>query len=166
MGPMPWVFAHGSLMFHHTPAAGPVPARVEGMRRAFGHPSVRNWGIPAAPAPTCCLLEGGAVEGLAFEVSEDTVEAVRWREASEPIRVEVRLPDGVAEALTWRMGTAWADEPPEELARLGAANVAAGGGPFGDALDYVVGVCRALSSHGLGDPEAERYQRLLRRRLG
>jgi hypothetical protein len=39
----------------------------------------------------------------------------------------------------------------------GLANVAAGGGPSGDALQYASGVLRALTDRGLRDPLVAEY---------
>lgn len=136
-----------------------VPGRVAGWERRFGHPSVRNWGVPDAPAPTSCLVPGEMVDGVVYGVDGEwagTVErGLVIREAAEPIEVEVVVDGGVVPALTWPMGTAWADLGPEALAEKAARNVAAGGGPSGDALEYLVGVARALD--GRHDPVVSRY---------
>lgn len=156
------VFAHGSLMFHRVPAPVAGPGRAIGWSRRFGHPSVRNWGTDAAPAPTCCLVEGGEVSGLVLSVDRRSLAAIAAREASEPVEIEVETDGTRTTAYTWTMRTTWADRHLDDLAGLGAANVAAGGGPSGDALDYATGVCETLRRHGLADLQAEDYLTRLR----
>ncbi len=151
-----WVFAHGSLMFDSgfEPAAI-MPGRVWGWERRFGQPSVRNWGTSEAPAPTSSLSRGSHCDGLLLGIPHgdggSVLRRIVAREANEPVSVTVSTELGDAEAFTWLMSDAWASLSVEELACHGVVNVAAGGGPRGDAWQYVSGVREALSAHGLDD---------------
>jgi cation transport regulator ChaC len=149
---MRWFFAHGSVMFAPAfEAAIQAPGRVVGWERRYGHPSVRNWGTPRAPAPTCCLIPGEAVDGVVFGVPAERAQVVehtlRSREALDPISLVVETASGAVEALTWPMGTEWAHLDPDELASHARRNVTAGGGPAGHAVDYVRGVAQLLADH-------------------
>lgn len=157
-----WVFAHGSLMFD--PGFEPqtvLPGRAWGWERRFGQPSVRNWGTAAAPAPTSSLSRGAHCDGLllALPVGEggSVLASLVDREANEPVTLSVTSEFGDVAAFTWLMSDSWATLSVEELARRGAANVQAGGGPRGDAWAYASGVRDALSAHALEDALVSRY---------
>ncbi len=153
-----WLFAHGSLMIEPPfPVVRSEPAVVEGWRRSFGHPSVRNWGNTDAPAPTSALVAGGTVRGIAHLVADDVVRQVVAREASEPVEVTPHIGNGQIPAQTWLMSDRWAHLPASRLAQAALRNVAAGGGPLGNALDYLVLVHRALALQGVSDEPVERY---------
>ena len=166
-----WFFAHGSLMF--SPGFHPevtMPARAVGWERRFGQPSVRNWGRPGTPAPTCSLAPGEGCAGLAFGVggsaAADVMRSLVAREAFEPITVTIELEAGDATAFTWRMGSEWNAATIDELVDAAVRNVEAGGGPRGDAWDYVHGVARALERHEAEDAGVTRYHQALAGRLG
>lgn len=167
-GPTLRVFAHGSLVFHRADLDGPASAaRLEGWSRVFGHPSVRNWGRPDWPAPTSCLVPGGSVDGMLYEVPDPdgtVLAGLRRREAADPIAVTIRLAGRPLPALTWRMSDTWASREVPELVAAAAHNVRAGGGPFGDAWAYVDGIVRALGP--VRDPHLAAYHRHLRATLG
>ncbi len=151
-----WVFGHGSVMFRPGFAhAARVKATVPGWERRFGQPSIRNWGSPGAPAPTCSLVPGEEVVGVAFGVEPQDLPTVLGalleREAQDPIEVRMDV-DGVAfDAFTWPMSSAWAHLDPEQLAQAALENVSAGGGPAGHAIDYLRGVAGALDQIGAVD---------------
>lgn len=166
-----WFFAHGSLMF--SPGFTPeitMRARAVGWERRFGQPSVRNWGRPGTPAPTCSLAPGEGCAGLALgvrgSVASDVMRSLVAREALDPMTVTVELDEGDATAFTWKMGSAWNDASTEELVGAAVTNIDAGGGPSGDAWDYVEGVARSLARHGIDDAGVTRYHRALAHRLG
>ena len=119
-------------------------ARLSGYERRFWHPSVRNWGTDDAPAPTCCLVPGPSVDGVAYLVEPATVAWINRREAMEPIAVEIDAGGRHLAALTWTMRRTWEGATAAELADHAIRNRAAGGGPSGDAVDYVAGVAAAL----------------------
>ncbi len=153
-----WVFTHGSLMIEPPfPVVRSEPAVVEGWRRSFGHPSVRNWGNTDAPAPTSALVSGGSVSGIAHLVADDVIRQVVAREASDPLEVTPRIGHGRVPAQTWLMSDHWAHLPASRLAEAALRNVAAGGGPLGNALDYLDLVHRALALHGISDEPVDRY---------
>ena len=139
--------------------------RVEGFSRRFGQPSTRNWGRPEHPAPTCSLIPGGAVDGVVFGVSDHHKEAVlrelRRREAQDPIELHVSIDGDEVTALTWTMNNPWAERSIEALVSAAVANVSHGGGPFGNAWDYVDGVKCALEQRGLYDPFVHEYHTAL-----
>lgn len=163
------IFAHGSLMFRsHLPGARVRRGSVSGWRRRLGQPSVRNWGRQRAPAPTSSLVPGGRVEGLVLELADPDgthLAAVRRREAQDPTEVVVETVEGTRAALTWPMSAAWADLGVDELVAAAIRNVADGGGPFGDAFDYVDGMVGAMAAHGLDDPFVLEYHDALRSAL-
>lgn len=155
---MPWIFAHGSVMFR--PDLEPksvVWGRVIGWERRFGHPSVRNWGTPSAPAPTCCLIDGAEVAGRLVLVGSEDVEALIAREASQPIEVRAQGPHGPVAALTWPMTADWGELSSEQLAARAEASTDVGGGPSGDAIAYLVGVAASLASGPGLDPATLAY---------
>lgn len=151
-----WVFAHGSLMFQpHFEHVERRPARVAGYQRRFGQPSGRNWGRPEYPAPTCSLVPGSAVDGVAFGIApekrETILRSIRNREAREPIEVRAETEGGAVEVLTWTMDCTWAEHSVEELVSAALINIERGGGPFGDAWSYLDGVKRSLDALGVQD---------------
>lgn len=153
-----WVFTHGSLMADPPfPHRGVQVATVHGWRRTFGHPSVRNWGTPSHPAPTCSLVEGGSVSGVAYRIDHDVLATIEDREASAPIPVNVRIASMETTAATWTMTDAWSNWTAPELAEAAHASIAAGGGPFGNAADYLALVRSGLARFGCTDPLAEDY---------
>jgi len=158
-----WVFTHGSLM-----AEPPFRVRrssvatVEGWHRTFGHPSIRNWGTAAAPAPTSALARGGSVTGVAHLVEASVIGQIMARESSDPIEVSTALEHHVVPALTWLMTNRWSSRPVSMLASLARANVRAGGGPLGDAHDYLRCVRDGLASYGAVDQFADCYLTALR----
>jgi cation transport protein ChaC len=157
-----WVFAHGSLMFDaEFDAAAVMPGRTWGWERRFGQPSVRNWGTDTAPAPTCSLSRGSHCDGLLLGLpggrAGSILASLVRREAKQPITITASTEFGDVSAFTWLMSDAWSSLGIEELSGHGAANVAAGGGPRGDAWQYASGVHRALSGHGLQDDLVTRY---------
>jgi cation transport regulator ChaC len=157
-----WFFAHGSVMFDpRFRYAEKVRATVAGWERRFGHPSTRNWGVPGAPAPTCSLVPGREVTGVGFGVEPASfpvvVDVLLRREAQEPIVVEMSVGDATVIALTWPMSAEWAHLNPDELARAATVNVSAGGGPAGNAMDYLRGVAGVLESMGATDGVTRRY---------
>lgn len=165
-----WVFGHGSLMFapgfHHVAR---LPARVTGWERRYGQPSVRNWGVRSAPAPTASLVRGSSVAGVVFAVppgsESETIEMLMAREAQTPIEVEVAVEDETMMALTWPMQSTWATLTIDELTDAAVRNIRSGGGPSGDALDYLEGVAGVLGEMGGMDPLTADYRTSLRRRL-
>lgn len=162
-----WVFAHGSLMFDADfDATAVLPGRAWGWARRFGQPSVRNWGTEAAPAPTCSLSRGAFCDGLLLGLpgggSGSILATLVRREANEPATITVSTGFGDTAAYTWLMSDAWASLGVDELASHGAANVRAGGGPRGNAWQYVAGVHETLSAHGLEDELVTRYAERLR----
>ena len=166
-----WFFAHGSLMF--SPGFRPevaLPARALGWERRFGQPSVRNWGRPGTPAPTCSLAPGegcgGVALGVAGPAGADVMRSLVVREASDPMTVTVQLELGDVTAFTWRMGADWNAATTDELVEAAVRNIDAGGGPSGDAWDYVEGVAAALARHQVDDEGVTRYHDALARRLG
>ena len=157
-----WVFAHGSLMFDPGfDTAAVLPGRTWGWERRFGQPSVRNWGIEAAPAPTSSLSRGSHCDGLLLGLPHGRAGSILaslvQREAGGPTTVTASTEFGDVPAYTWLMSNAWASLGVEELADRGAANVMAGGGPRGDAWRYAFGVRDTLQDHGLEDPLVTRY---------
>lgn len=166
-----WVFAHGSLMFDPDfQAPEVVPGRAWGWERRFGQPSIRNWGTEPAPAPTSSLSRGSHCDGLLLGLPRARAGSVlaelRRREAAQPVTVTVSSEFGDVSAFTWLMSDAWASLGVEELARFGAANVEAGGGPRGDAWRYASGVHHALSAHGLEDALVTGYVQCLQAEVG
>lgn len=164
-----WVFGHGSLMF--SPGFGhrqDLPARLHGWERRFGQPSVRNWGRPGSPAPTCSLTRGSHCDGVAYGIGPGdrarVIEQLTRREAGDPLVVRVSIGMGDVDAYTWPMGSAWNDHSVERLVEAALVNIAAGGGPSGDALDYVRGVEGALAERGLTDALVTEYHRSLEAR--
>lgn len=157
-----WVFAHGSLMFDadFDPAIV-LPGRGWGWERRFGQPSVRNWGTETAPAPTCSLSPGSHCDGLLLGLPQGRAGSILAslvrREANDPTTITVSTESGDVTAFTWLMSDAWASLAIDDLARRGVANVRAGGGPRGDAWNYVSGVQAALTAHGLEDRLVSRY---------
>jgi len=132
-------------------------ARLAGYERRYWHPSVRNWGTEAAPAPTCCLVPGDGVDGIAFAVDEPTIRAIDRREAMTPIVVTVEIAGREVPALTWPMRASWRGTGAGELAERATRNREAGGGPSGDAIDYVTGVAGALAAGPGTDAVTGRY---------
>lgn len=153
-----WVFAHGSLMIEPPyPVMRSQSAVVQGWQRSFGHPSIRNWGSSKAPAPTSALVSGGAVSGVAHLVDPIVVRHIAAREASEPVEVTATVGGSSVAAKTWLMSDAWSLLSPARLAGAAIANVEAGGGPMGNAIDYLELVHRALVHHAVSDESVERY---------
>ncbi len=162
-----WIFGHGSIMFE--PRFEYALRRhgvVQGWERRLGQPSVRNWGRPSHPAPTSCLVPGEAVTGIAFGIERHRWQSVfgkvMEREAQEPVECTVHIGGTARNALTWPMSAVWAEHPMEALVEAGKANVLAGGGPHGHALDYAGGLRRALKELGTQDPLVARYHDTLR----
>lgn len=161
-----WVFAHGSLMFRpgfeYTDRRA---ARILGYARRFGQPSVRNWGRPEHPAPTCSLVPGRAVDGVAFGITEDRraaiLKALRSREDREPTEVRAQIDGHAARVLTWTMSNPWAGHSVAELVSAAVLNIRRGGGPFGDAWNYLDGVRRSLDRLGRRDRIVEDYHAAL-----
>ncbi len=154
-----WIFTHGSLMARPPfDVRERAPGQLDGWRRTFGHPSVRNWGRHGHAAPTCSLVAGGSVAGVAYRVDTEVVQLVRAREASEPVCVVARIPGARVDALTWPMTSTWSHWSPGRLAEAARVNVTSGGGPLGDALDYVAIVSASLREHGLVDPLVAAYR--------
>lgn len=139
---------------------------VEGWERRLGQPSIRNWGRPSHPAPTSCLVPGEAVIGVAFGVErrrwQHVYDGLMDREAQQPVECMVHVEKTTVKALTWPMSATWADRPMEDLVAAGRANVLAGGGPHGHALDYANGLERSLADLGAQDPLVSRYYHSLR----
>ncbi len=126
----------------------------------FGHPSIRNWGTPAHPAPTASLVEGGETWGLALrpvDEADEVLERLVQREASAPEVTRLQTAEGPVTAHVWPMGSAWAGWRIDELVAAAVVNVVEGGGPHGDAWDYVDGLRQALGRYDLVDPFVERY---------
>ncbi len=166
-----WVFAHGSLMFDADFQPSEVlPGRAWGWERRFGQPSVRNWGTETAPAPTSSLSRGSHCDGLLLGLPRGRAGSILAslvrREANDPVTVTVSSEFGDVSAFTWLMSDAWASVGIDGLAKLGAANVEAGGGPRGDAWRYASGVQLALSAHGLEDALVGGYVECLRAEVG
>jgi len=165
-----WVFGHGSLMFRPGFDSADVRwGRVDGLERRFGHPSIRNWGTPAAPAPTCCLIPGSSVDGLVFRLgsaADAILERIRLRESGTPAVVEVSVEGRRIRAFTWTMDGRWAGSSPDALARHASVNVARGGGPSGDAADYLRGVAGALEEGPGLDPATAAYAAAFRTGTG
>ena len=164
-----WIFGHGSLMFapgfaHEEARHG----RAHGWERRFGQPSVRNWGRPGSPAPTCSLTRGSYCDGIAFGIGPgdrgSVLEQLIKREAGDPLIIPVDIGPGDVDAYTWVMGSAWNDRGVSRLVEAAMINISTGGGPQGDAWDYVSGVERALSDWGLNDPLVTEYHRALQLR--
>lgn len=165
-----WIFGHGSLMFDPGFEYQIVlPGRAHGWERRFGQPSVRNWGRPGSPAPTCSLERGSHCHGIVFGVRPGQRASVMRRlidrEASEPITVTVSISGGDVSAHTWVMGSTWNGSTIDELVVAALHNIAAGGGPSGDALQYVDGVADALERHALHDPLVTSYRDALSLRI-
>lgn len=167
---MMWVFAHGSLMFSPGfEAARTLVATADGWERRFGQPSIRNWGTPDHPAPTCSLTRGTGCDGVLIGVDradgEDTIDLLSTREASPPITIDVTTAVGDVRAHTWPMQSTCGTWSPMELTAAALVNIQEGGGPSGDAWDYVSGVRGALGSHGVSDPLVDDYHAELVSRL-
>lgn len=165
-----WIFGHGSLMFDPGfECEVTVPGRAHGWERRFGQPSVRNWGRPGSPAPTCSLTKGSHCDGLVFGVGPGRRASVMRRlidrEASEPVTVTVSISGGEVSAHTWVMGSEWNRSTIGELVSSAVHNISSGGGPSGDAWGYVTGVADALESHALDDPLVSVYRDALSRRI-
>ncbi len=160
-----WVFGYGSIMFRPDFTVAEVrPALLRGRRRVFGHPSVRNWGTPERPAPTASLVDGGETWGLALRPvggADEILDLLVGREASTPEVTRLQTAVGPVTAHVWPMGSAWSDWGLDRLVAAAVANVEGGGGPHGDAWDYVDGMRGAMREHGLVDPFVERYHRAL-----
>lgn len=165
MGRVEWVFAYGSIMFRRGfPVVEERTALLRGLRRVFGQPSVRNWGTKTCPAPTASLVEGGDTAGLALRpapTAAETVDLLIAREASQPEVVTVETTRGPVRALVWRMEALWADWDIPRLVEAGVANVVGGGGPHGNAWDYVDGMMQAMVGYGMVDPLVASYHRAL-----
>lgn len=155
-----WVFTHGSLMNDPPfPVVHSVVAEAPGWSRTFGHPSVRNWGTHRAPAPTSSLVAGGHAVGVAHLIDARLVDRIVAREASDPVHIGIRVDGTPRRALTWTMTDHWADWTADQLAHAARRNVAAGGGPLGDARGYLATVIEALRVHGRSDSSATLYWR-------
>ncbi len=165
-----WVFAYGSIMFRRDfEVLEERPGLLSGMRRVFGQPSIRNWGTPACPAPTASLVPTGEVWGLALRIDPSvpgTLDDLIAREASTPEVATVETAAGPVRAFVWTMGSAWADWDVPRLVEAAVANVACGGGPHGDAWDYVDGMVATMRRHRLDDGFVDAYHRALGAALG
>ena len=166
-----WIFGHGSLMFDPGfECEVEVPGRAHGWERRFGQPSVRNWGRLGTPAPTCSLAPGPHCDGVVFGVGAgrraSVIRSLIDREASEPTTVTVSISGGDVNAHTWVMGSDWSGSTIDELVTAAVHNIASGGGPSGDAWEYVGGVANALERHALHDPLVSTYRDALYLRLG
>lgn len=166
-----WIFGHGSLMFDPGfEREITLPARAYGWERRFGQPSVRNWGRPGSPAPTCSLAPGFHCDGIVFGIGPGRRASVMRtlidREAGEPITVTVSIAGGDVHAHTWMMGSEWNNSTIDDLVSAAVLNIGTGGGPSGDAWDYVRGVAGALEGHALDDPLVTAYRDALSRRIG
>lgn len=75
----------------------------------------------------------------------------------DPVEVELQIGDTVVDALTWTMGSRWQGTDADRLSAHAEANRDAGGGPFGDAVDYVTGVAGALAEGPGVDGATRRY---------
>ncbi len=143
--------------------------KAHGWERRFGQPSIRNWGRPGSPAPTCSLVRGSHCDGTAFGIGPgkrgSVLEELIRREAGDPVVVTVDVGPGDVSAYTWVMGSAWSEHSVERLVDAAMVNIAAGGGPSGDAWDYVSGVESALSERGVSDPLVTAYHSALRSKL-
>lgn len=165
-----WIFGHGSLMFDPGfECEVQFPGRAHGWERRFGQPSVRNWGRPGSPAPTCSLAFGSHCDGIVFGVGPgrraSVMRKLMAREASEPITVTVSISGGDVSAHTWVMGSDWNNSTLDELVAAAVHNIGSGGGPSGDAWEYVTGVADALERHSLDDPLVTTYRDALSRRM-
>lgn len=153
-----WVFTHGSLMNEPPfPVQTSSVAEAPDWTRTFGHPSVRNWGTLAAPAPTCSLVPGDGAFGVAHLIEDRYIEQIVAREASRPIELDIVVAGSVFRGLAWKMSNEWAGWSADRLAEAAQANVTAGGGPLGDAGSYLANVVAALAAHERVDPLARGY---------
>ena len=97
---VPWIFGYGSLMWDpFFPYLRRERAVLPGYHRAFVTSFVRIWGRPDAPCVVLGLEQGGACEGVAYEVERERTPEIEDRlqafegEAFEVTRRTVLLND-------------------------------------------------------------------------
>ncbi len=113
-------------------------------------------------------MPGDRVDGLLLELADPDgthLASLTRRENGEPIEIRTETPEGIRSALTWPMASDWADLDVEGLVEAAVRNVAHGGGPFGDAWEYVDGMVSAMDAHGIDDPLVRAYHTSLRRAI-
>jgi cation transport protein ChaC len=168
------VFGYGSLMWR--PGFAFVDRRRalhQGRRRAFCIYSVHHRGTLQRPGLVLGLAPGGAVRGIAYEVSEAdwraTYDYLREREQPTETYVEaharVALDDGRhVEALTFlsdRRHPQWAGVLPLETQ---AGLIAGARGLSGRNIDYLAELVTHLRDEGLADPAMVRLLTLVTER--
>ncbi len=157
-----WVFGYGSLMWNPGfPYGESRPALLEGYHRAFCIYSHHYRGTPERPGLVLGLDRGGSCRGIAFQVGEADVEAVRAyldeRElvnyAYRSAHLTVRLDGAATAALTY------VADPlhPQYAGRLDpdtAADIIVGAqGCAGLNRDYLIRTVRRLEEEGFVDPD-------------
>ncbi len=165
-----WVFGYGSLMwspdFSHIRA---VPARMHGVHRALCVYSYVHRGTPERPGLVLGLDEGGACDGVAFEIAQhdwrEVVDYLRAREQVTGVYVECEraitlhheheagsdTPSKPIQALVYLADQAH----PQYAGQLSLADqlihVCQGHGKGGPNIDYILSTVRHLRQMGIKD---------------
>jgi glutathione-specific gamma-glutamylcyclotransferase len=163
-----WIFAYGSLMWRPGfQFAEAERARLTGYRRCFCVYSTHHRGCPKRPGLVLGLDRGGACEGTAFRVAQDSAAAtlayLRAREQVNGVYVEkqvtVRLEDAshreipALAFIVERAHPSYAGRlPVAEQSRI----IRAARGVSGPNLEYLIGTVRHLESLGIHEAELAR----------
>ncbi len=165
-----WIFAYGSLMWRPGfEFEQKAPATLTGFHRRLSVYSNHYRGTPERPGLVFGLDNGGACEGLAYQITDDkwpaTLKYVRERELITEIYHEVVLPVQVSnrmiEAVTYVV-----DHNHEQFAAVKSiadtlAMVRQGHGNYGSCVEYVANTVKHLREMGVHDAELEELAREL-----
>ena len=155
---VPWIFGYGSLMWDpFFPYLRRERAVLPSYHRAFVTSFVRVWGRPDAPCVVLGLEQGGACEGVAYEVERERVPGIEDKlqafegEAFEVTRRTVLMNEIEVEAIV-------ALNRPSHQDYLGGlteaervAMVLHARGPKESCLDYVRKTAESLTRLGIED---------------
>ena len=158
-----WVFGYGSLMWDHwEEARGYVrreKAMLNGYRRVFNKPSVRNWGTKTFPCPTLNLMgsNSSCCYGMAFEFLDsrkrEILAYLAAREGKDfallPLTVRLDLGDKVIATLPVYEGK---NAISSDEAKCLAEMVLRANGRDGPCIRYVKGISEELRRLGIDDP--------------
>jgi cation transport protein ChaC len=160
-----WIFGYGSLMWDRWEEAhGYVrreKAMLDGYRRVFNKPSVRNWGTKTFPCPTLNLMrsDSSCCHGMAFEFLDDHKQKIlaylAAREGKDfallPLTVRLDLGDKVIATVPVYEGkNVISSDEAKHLAEL----VLRANGRDGPCIRYVKSISEELRRLGIDDPAA------------
>jgi glutathione-specific gamma-glutamylcyclotransferase len=165
-----WIFAYGSLMWRPGfEFEQKHPAKLTGFHRRLSVYSYHYRGTPKHPGLVFGLDQGGACEGLAYQVAgenwQETLRYVRERELITEIYHEVVMPVAIAgqtvEAVTYVVDRQHEQYAAPKSITETLAMVRQGHGISGSCVEYVINTAKHLKDMGVHDAELEALAREL-----